>query len=136
MAKATKKEMYLRELEIQEMMAEGKTRTQIYEECSKRWGVAEKTVESQYYKIVASMEALVLEGREELRTILMARNDLIFQRALKDNSLKVALDANMAQAKIGTLFEPKKDTVKSSKSIVIKEREPTLELISDKAENE
>lgn len=138
MAKATKKEMYQRELDMQELIAEGKPRAEILEVCADSWGVSPRTVESVYYKVVNSMQTLVDEGREELRAKLMTRNDLIYQRALKGGNFKTALDANLAQAKIAGLLRPTEENKKSeSKKIVIKEREPTpMKLVGDKAENE
>lgn len=137
MAKATKKEMYMREMELQEMIAEGKSRTEIMEECSKRWNVSPRTVENTYYKLVNAMQELVDAGREELRAKLMARNDYIYQRSLKTGKYKTALDANLAQAKIGGLFNEKEQKQVETKKIVIKEREPApIKLVGDKAENE
>ena len=137
MAKATKKEMYQRELEIQELMAEGKTRDQICEICAERWKVAPRTVETQYYKLVTEMEKLVIESREELRATLMTRNDYIYQRSMKTGKHKTALDANMANAKIGGLFNEKAEMQKESKKIIITEREqPSLQVVKSKVENE
>jgi len=135
MAKATKKEMYMREMEIHEMLAEGKTRDQIFEDCSVHWKVSPRTVETQYYKIVNAIEAIVLEGREQLRAELMIKNDYLYAKAMKNGKLKTALDINMAQAKIGGLFDDKKVEKSKSKEIKIGERQP-LEVVPDKVENE
>jgi hypothetical protein len=137
MAKATKKEMYLREIDVQESIAEGRSRKEIYEIFSKKWQVSEKSVEYVYYRVVDSMKELVNEGREELRAKLMARNDYIYERSVKTGKFKTALDANLAQAKIGGIFDEKESTPQESKKIVIKERDTApIKLVGDKAENE
>lgn len=129
--------MYMREIELQEALAEGKTRTQIMEEFSERWDISPRSVENMYYKLVKQMEDLVIEGRAELRAKLMARNELIFQRALKQGQHKTALDANAAQAKLGGLFAEKENKKQDNKKIIITERDtPPVQLVGDKAENE
>lgn len=137
MAKATKKEMYQRKLDMQELIAEGKSRSEIMDTCAKSWGVSERTVETVYYSVVNDMQKLVDEGSEELRAKLMARNDYIYTRSIKTGKFKTALDANLAQAKIGGLFNEKEQKQTDTKKIVIKERDPApITLVGDKAENE
>ena len=127
----------MREIDVQEAIGEGKSRKEIFEIFSKKWGITEKSVENIYYKVVNGMKELVMEGREELRAKLMARNDLIYQKALRTGKLKTALDANLAQARIAGVNEKREDTKQESKKIVITEREPApIKLVGDKAENE
>ena len=79
----------------------------MFESVAKKFGIAPGTVKNQYYQILEELSAKAEEGRKELRSNLMARNDYIFKQSLADKKWKTALDANMAQAKLGGLFEAK-----------------------------
>lgn len=130
--------MYERELEIQALMAEGMPKDLICQEIGRKYKISQRTVETQYYQVVDSMKNLVDEGRAELRANLMARNDLLFKRSLAEGKYKTALDVNVAQAKIGGLFNDIKDEQKPPEVIEIGEQDFSgkPQLVPDIAENE
>lgn len=100
--------MYERELEIQRMMAEGRSKVDICDIMAKKYGVSGRTVEAQYYRIVKGIQQTVEEGRAEIRATLMARNDHIYRLSLAEGKHKTALDAIQAQAKLAGLYEAEK----------------------------
>jgi len=122
-AKASRKDMYLREVDIQNLMAQGMSKDTLCEELANKWRVSPRTIETQYYHLVNAMEAMVTEGRRELRASLMARNDMIFREAVRTKKFKTALDANTAQARLGGLFEPGAQENKVPEVIEVAERD-------------
>lgn len=138
MAKATKLEMLERERIIIELMAEGVSKTDICEKLANQYKISPRSVETQYYQIVGSMQQLVDEKKGELRANLMARQEEIFKRSMKDAKYKTALDATVAQAKLGGLYENVASEPKQPEIITIKEKDfsGSLEVVPAKAENE
>ncbi len=104
--------MYLRELDIYEMMALDVPKRTIYIDISKKYSISQRTVERQYKKILEKMQQELKDNRSELRSKLMVRNDLIYRKSMQDGKYKTALDANMAQAKLGGALEPEQNQVK------------------------
>ena len=94
-----------RELEIQRLISIGVSGKSMFESVAKKFKVSPSTIKRQYYQIVEELGKQAEEGRKELRSNLMARNDYIFKQSLADGKYKTALDANMAQAKLGGLFD-------------------------------
>jgi hypothetical protein len=121
-SKASKREMYERELDIQSLMAEGLTSKEICEQLGKKWKVAPRTIRHQYEQLVQALEKEVEEGRAELRAKLMARNDLIYKKSMQEGKFKTALDANIAQSKLGGLGEKAEQAPQRPEMITIKER--------------
>lgn len=115
--------MYEREIDIQRMMAEGRSRRDICDTLGKKYGVSGRTIETQYYRIIAAMQATVEENRAELRGILMARNDYIYRLALQEGRHKTALDAVAAQAKLVGLYETEQKETKRPEIIEVGERD-------------
>jgi hypothetical protein len=139
MAKATKHQILKREQRIIELMSEGKDRNQIFDIISREDKVSPRTVETQYYRVVSSMEKLVDEDRAELRAKLMARQEAIFTKALTAGALKTALEATVAQAKLAGLNEKIEKTPERPKMITLKEQDFSgkLEAVpAPKVENE
>ncbi len=138
MAKATKLTMIRREKAIQEMMSQGIDRTTICETLAAKEKVSAKSIERQYYQIVGAMERLVTENRSELRANLMARQEAIFKKSMEDAKYKTALDATVAQAKLGGLNETVSEETKRPEVITMREKDfsGSLEVVKPKAENE
>jgi hypothetical protein len=130
--------MYIREIEIQAMMAEGFTMSQICDSLAPRYKVSPRTIENQYYALVNAMRKLVEEGRAELRAKLMAQNDLIYKKSLTEKKYKVALDATTAQAKLAGLYEPGQQETAPPDVIEVEQRDFSTRpvLVGERAENE
>jgi F0F1-type ATP synthase membrane subunit b/b' len=122
--------MYERQKDIQTCMTHGKTRAETCRELAEKWKVSIRSMERQYDDMVQSLEKEVEAGRAELRAKLMARNDEIYKKSMAEAKYKTALDANIAQAKIGGLMvERQVEGDKVPQLITITEREytsPTL----------
>ncbi len=124
-------------MSIQALMGEGDSRKQICEKIAKQYKISPRTAERQYDQIVKALELIVEEGRAELRAKLMTRNDLIYKKSLQEGKFKTALDANMAQAKLGGLGEKAESTPTRPEIITIRERgESKLGLVGDGSGND
>lgn len=118
--------MYKREVDIQQCMAEGKTRAETCRLLGEKWKVSAYSLEHQYDQVVQAMEKVVEAGRAELRAKLMARNDDIFKKSMAEAKYKTALEANIAQARIAGLLSEKKDVMdKPPQLITVSQREYT-----------
>lgn len=130
--------MYMREVDIREMMANGANRKEICEVLGHKWKVAPKTIETQYYHLINEMAEAAEHERAELRANLMARQDSIFKKSMQEGKYKVALDATIAQAKLGGLHDTvKADERTSPEMITVAERDysgPVL--VGDSAVND
>lgn len=137
-SRATKKDMYLRELDIQRLIGEGHDRKFICETLAEKWEVSPRTIESQYYQIIDDLGKTVEDGRAELRSKLMARAEFIFKQALADKKYKTALDASVVQAKLGGLYDTKHvEDNKMPEIITVSERDYSgPRLVGESAENE
>lgn len=138
MGKATKEDMIRRERRIQELMAAGIDRKQIFATVAKEEKISEGSVRKQYYLIIDELQQLAKEQREELRATLMARQEAIYQKAMDKQSLKVALEVTNAQAKLGGLFEAEVGQSRQPEAIIFKEKDfsQPLQVVPKKAENE
>lgn len=138
MGKATKEDMIRRDKLIQQKMAEGLDRNTIFREIAKVEGVSEASIKRQYYMIIADLEKLVQTDKHELRATLMARQEAIYQEAIKGKNLKTALEATNAQAKLGGLYETEANAPKQPEAIIFKEKDfsTPLQVVPTKAENE
>lgn len=130
--------MLTREKDIQAYIAQGVSVRQMCEELAVKYNVLPRSIYNQYLQIVSEIKKSVLEGREELRAQLMARNDYIYAKALAANNLKTALDATTAQAKLAGLSDKAEAETKRPEIITIKERGATtgLELVKEAANAE
>jgi hypothetical protein len=99
--------MYERQKDIQTCMTHGKTRAETCRELAEKWKVSVRSMERQYDDMVQVIEKEVEAGRAELRAKLMARNDEIYKKSMSEAKYKTALDANIAQAKLGGLLTEK-----------------------------
>lgn len=139
MAKATKKEMYQREMDTLGLIGEGKSRTEIVEICSKSWGVAERTAQDFYYRVlnnVYSAENLE-ETRNETKSVVMTQLTELYKMAIKTGNIAQA--ANIVKLKMQAIenFYKAGETKTETKKIVISERDSApLKIVGDKAENE
>lgn len=137
MAKATKEDMLRRERKIQELMAAGIDRNQIFQTIAIQERISEGTVKRQYYMIINELQQLAKEQRDELRASLMARQEAIYQKAMEKQNLKTALEATNAQAKLCGLYEPETLAAKQPEAIIFKEKDfsQPLQVVPKKAEN-
>jgi len=119
---SNKDQLYLREIDIHQYIAQGLKRKQIFKKVATKYDISERTVERQYYKVLKGISEDVSKSRSNLRTELMTRNDEIYKRSMEEGKFKVALDANMAQAKLAKLDreEEKKDNRPSIITLVEK----------------
>lgn len=138
MAKSTKQKMILREVRIQELMADGCGRDQIVEAIAKEFDVSPRGAQDQYYRVISEVAKGVEENRAELRTHLMARNDKIYRKSMSEGKYKTALDANVAQAKLAGINETGEKETRTPEVITIKTTDMSkhVSLVGKKAENE
>ena len=127
-SRATTTEMILREKDIQALIAQGVAVTVMCDELAVKYNVQSRSIYNQYLAIISDIKKSVVEGRDELRAQLMARNDYIYKQALTTGNLKTALDATTAQAKLAGLNELKDQTVTKPTIITLKERGTAAEL--------
>jgi len=127
--------MYQRGIEIRKMIGEGYPVDQICEEIARQFKISPRTVQDQYYTILKEISLVVTEDREQLRAKLMARNETIYQKAVTERNYRTALDANMAQAKLGGLFEKEDSSKELPEIIEVTERKP-LKVVGQTDESE
>lgn len=119
-------------------MSEGMDRNSICQAVAEEEKISPRTVEAAYYRVVDAMSAQLNEGRAELRAHLLSRVELLFRRAVSEKAYKTALDAVMAQARLGGLLDQTKDDAKRPEIITITERDYSAGpvLVGETAENE
>lgn len=127
--------MYARAIEIRKMIGEGFPISVIKCEIAKQFKITERAVQDQYYDILSDIAAVVSEERELLRSKLMVRNEAIYEKAVTRGNYKVALDANLAQAKLGGLFEKEDSKAQQPKVIEVSER-PRLKAVGEDEQGE
>jgi hypothetical protein len=121
-----------REKDIQEAMAQGVPVRRMCDDLAVKHGVQSRSIYNQYLQMVKEIKQSVLEGREELRANLMARNDYIYVESLKAKNLKLALEATTAQAKLAGLGEKTEAGSTKPEIITVRERGPTpLTIVQD-----
>jgi len=118
MSKATKRQMLEREEDIQAAIAEGKTPKEFSEDLARKHKCSAHSIERQYRAIINEMIEIQKEARGELKVKLMARNDLLYKKALEAGNVKNAMDSINLQAKLGGLYEPKKEKKEETKQPV------------------
>lgn len=116
---ADKGDMLKRELDIQTMLNEGSSKSDILKTLSRKWGVSERSIDRQYARIINDIARLAAEDKMELRAKLLARTDHIYRKSLEEGRYKTALDASVAQAKIGGLHEKAEESHKLPEIIEI-----------------
>lgn len=97
--------MYEREKEIRLMLSEGTSIPQMLKIMADKWKCAETTIRRQYLEIMKELSEDDKFKREELRQTLIMRNDYCYRLALAEGKIKTAIDANVATAKLGGLFD-------------------------------
>ena len=105
MSRSNKLEMYDREKDIRQVLSEGMSIPQMLKIMAEKWKCSEATIRRQYTQIMSELSEDDKAKREELRQTLIMRNDHCYRLALKENKIKVAIDANIATAKLGGLFD-------------------------------
>lgn len=129
--------MYERACDIREMISAGVPKETIWQEVAHKWKVAPATIESHYYKLISEMSAMVEEAKVELRAVLLARQEHIYQRSLQEGQYKTALAATEAQAKLAGLNEKKEAESRQPEMITVSERDYSRPvLVGEVAENE
>lgn len=116
------------------MINEGYSKDFIVEAVSSQFNCTPRSIYDQYRNILNSMISLASEDREQLRATLMLRNDEIYRKAVTERKFKTALDANLAQAKLGGLFNETAEKSKQPEFIEITER-PPLKVVGDGSES-
>jgi len=101
--------MIEREEDIQEHLRLGQDIGQFSQSLATKYNCSKHSIERQCRGILKDMANMQKENREELRVKLMLRNDHLYNRALADGKIKVAIDAVNLQAKIGGLYQPDKE---------------------------
>ncbi len=74
---------------------------------------------------------MVSGDREALRAKLMVRNEAIYGKAITRGNFKVALDANLAQAKLGGLLDKEDSKTTQPEVIEVSERPKLIAVGSD-----
>lgn len=127
----SKDQLYQRELDIHFYISEGFKRKEIFKKISEKYKISERTVERQYYSILKRLSQDIEDSRSNLRNELMTRNDEIYKRAMSEGKFKVALDANMAQAKLAQLDKDQEKEEKRPEIITLVEKKfDTLKVVS------
>lgn len=120
---ADKAQLYQRELDINFYISQGLRRKDICKKIGEKYNISPRTVERQYSSILKRMSEDIEKSRTDLRNELMTRNDEIYKRSMSEGKFKVALDANMAQAKLANLFEKQEKEEKRPEIIDIVEQD-------------
>ena len=102
---ANKLEMAEREREIRKAIAEGKSCADLCYDLGLKFKLPARTIESQYYKIVNDVTAQLTEKRAEIALITLERQNLIYQRCMRERKYKTALDATVCIAKLAKLYD-------------------------------
>ena len=118
MAKATKRQMMEREEDIQARIEVGETPKDFSADFARKHKCSEHSIERQYREIINAMVEIQKGDRAELKVKLMMRNDYLFKQALKEGNNKHAMESINLQAKIGGLYEAKKETAEEQKQPV------------------
>ncbi len=102
--KASKKELYQREVEIVKMIHEGHDRKHVCDVIAEKYGVTSRSIDRQYLKILKDMQESMVENKGELKASLLQKTEYIYKIALAKGNLKTALDAINSQAKIAGIL--------------------------------
>lgn len=105
MSRANKLEMFEREQDIRQMLSEGISIPNMLKLLAKKWKCSESAIRRQYSLVMAELMEDDKVKREELRQTLIMRNDYCYRLALQEGKIKTAIDANVATAKLGGLYD-------------------------------
>ena len=98
-----------REKRIMELISKGHPAAEIFELVASEFAISPRTVERNYYSVVDAIGRASNARKQELRTILLARQDRIYRQALENGDLSLALSVTDKMAKVGGLYEPSKN---------------------------
>lgn len=139
MAKASKLEMAEREEMILNLIDSGYSPKRISEEVALKYKINERTVLNHYYQLVKGMGKVSEARKEEMRGVLLLRQEALYRQAASAGSLKAANDILMSQAKLLGLNEKIEQKQDRPAMITVSEKDMSgkLEVVpTDKAENE
>jgi len=98
-----KDQMLLREIAINEYIAQGLKRKQVCNKVAARFNISPRTVERQYSKVLKQITEELSNSRENVRSELLTKIDAIYKYSMEEGKPKVALDACLAHAKLAKL---------------------------------
>ena len=134
MSKATKRQMLEREEDIQVAIEQGKAPRDFTEELARKHDCSPNSIERQYRAIINALIEIQKEDRAELKVKLMMRNDNLFKKALDGNNIKSAMESINLQAKLGGIYEAKKEAKEEKKQPVfnfVENGDKTLQVVPE-----
>lgn len=123
MAKATKQEMLEREAFINDLIARGEAKDTIIKEVAKKYKIANSSAERQYYQLLKTKSAQLMEHRELIRMELDSQLQDIHRSAKRQGLNKVAIEAINSRAKLLGLNEKVEKVEKRPDTIIFKEED-------------
>ena len=130
--RATKKDLYMREVLIMDLIGKNKSRVEICEIMAEKFNISHHTATKQYEKVVRKMQEDLQKERETLAIQLIERNNEIYRRCMAEAKYKTAIDANHLIAKIAGMFREKQESSNDKpKFITVREKDqskPKLEI--------
>lgn len=97
--------MLEREEDVLRMLAEGHNKQKICTDLAKKYRVAERTIETSYYEVCNSLNDDYLQNRKDVAATVYTRKDEIYKRCMQEGKYKTALDAVVAIARMGKIYE-------------------------------
>lgn len=104
---ASKQAILERRARIMDCIEQGMTSSEIFNRLSREEKVSPRTIERTYYQIIDEMAMIQNEHKNELRATILARQEYIYKRAVKNNNMNLALRCLGDIAKVGGLFDQK-----------------------------
>lgn len=104
---ATKQSILERRSRVISCIEQGMPSSEIFDSLSREEKVSPRTIERTYYQIIDEMAMIQNEHKNELRATILARQEYIYKRAIKNQNMNLALRCLNDIAKVGGLFEQK-----------------------------
>lgn len=140
MAKANKQEMMEREVYILDLISENTPRLSIIAQVAKKYKIADKSAERQYYQVLKKLSDRLGDERELIRMELDQQLQEVQGRALEAGHNKIVIEAINSRAKLLGLNEKIEKQAERASTVIFKEQDMggKLEVVpdTDKAENE
>ena len=111
--------MLEREADIRKLLSEGTPRIDLCEQLARKYRVSPRTIEAQYYKIVAESATLLREKRDEIAVMLFEVKLSLLEEARKQRKTKTALDVAQSIGKMAGVYDQAQTETKTPEVIKI-----------------
>lgn len=118
-SKGTPLDAQMRVNRILQMLAEGKSRTQIQAQIIKEFGVAQSTVNADFIKALAELKKNQEPFTTEIRAVIADRYEVLWDKALEKNDLKTAAIILKQESDLFGLNVQKQDVEVSTGEFVV-----------------